>query len=110
MSDHKPLYPCYLHFRSRRFARYCEKILFMITSKVSSKDPAKYRIEVRPWEEQGKTDSQGPARANKLSGGLHSFFFFFYKNAYNLAEPEDVLILAHTFSLIRGQISASTFL
>ena len=24
--------------------------------------------------------------------------FFFYKNAYNLAEPEDVLILTHTFS------------
>jgi len=23
---------------------------------------------------------------------------FFSKNAYNLAEPEDVLILAHTFS------------
>ena len=24
--------------------------------------------------------------------------FFSYKNTYNLAEPEDVLILAHTFS------------
>ena len=23
---------------------------------------------------------------------------FFYKNTYNLAEPEDVLILSHTFS------------
>ena len=28
----------------------------------------------------------------------HDRVHSFYKNAYNLAEPEDVLILAHTFS------------
>ena len=26
------------------------------------------------------------------------YTLFFYKNAYNFAEPEDVLMLAHTFS------------
>ena len=29
---------------------------------------------------------------------LFFFFFFFFDNAYNLAKPEDVLILVHTFS------------
>ena len=39
---------------------------------------------------------------------LHSYFFI--RTLKNLAEPEDVLISSHTFSLIFGQISASTFL
>ena len=29
--------------------------------------------------------------------GILSVFFFFNKNKLNLAEPEDVLILAHAF-------------
>ena len=31
-------------------------------------------------------------------GRKEGYTLFFYKTAYNLAEPEDVLILAHTFS------------
>ena len=39
-----------------------------------------------------------------------STLLFFIRTLKNLAEPEDVLISSHTFSLIFGQISASTFL
>ena len=35
---------------------------------------------------------------NIMCNILEHTLFIFYKNTYNLAEPEDDLILAHTFS------------
>ena len=49
------------------------------------------------------TASLNKLRADVCQRSVEQYTFLFHKNAYNLAEPEDVLILAHTFLKFGGK-------